>query len=261
MDEAQIAAGILADDELVRYMNESMQVLDADHSWRKYQVHYSPRVDGPWEVRNFSIPRRAKSRLTEVRDSGPERDPGYGDGFTKIVHVNPDTGKRTVWMSDTRAEIREHYPFFEAMDRMKKGSGVLINGLGIGMAALAAAKHPNVGHVDVVEIDEDVAGLIRSELPADRVTLHVNDAYAQRWPKGTRWAVAWHDIWPQIDDANLEGMNRLELKYRDRARWQGCWQRSACENMREIFDRMEAGLLPKAEAQQYLNGNWRRVFR
>lgn len=126
-----------------------------------------------------------------------------------------------LWMSDTRAEILDHLGAIREMER--RGGRVLINGLGLGMVVQAALNAPNVEHVDVVERDPDVAALIGAHYAGERCTIHVADAYTIQWSKGTRWTVAWHDIWPDLCTDDLEGHAKLNRRYGRRVDWQGCW--------------------------------------
>lgn len=245
-------------------LGEAMRILDADHGWRLRQLEYEPARIGHYAIENFSIDRNSPARLRTVRDEGMLRDPGYGD-FTRLVEIHEENGKvkRDVWMSDTRAEILEHQPLFNAIHRMEESGekgDVLINGLGLGMAVQAALGSRAVGHVDVVEKDPTILALIRRYLPSDRCTVRVADAYYADWPKGKSWALAWHDIWPSIDDDNIDGMDNLERKYAKRVGWQGCWQREGCEEMASVMRRMRAGTLPVEEAERYLRGDWKGVF-
>ena len=128
-----------------------------------------------------------------------------------------------LWMTDTDAEWRDH---LDAVLRIRRPATrrVLVNGLGIGMVVQAALDCPHVERVDVVEIDPDVVALVGPHYAADpRVTIHEADAYTIKWPTGTRWDVAWHDLWEGISEDNLPGMGRLHRRYGGRVGWQGSW--------------------------------------
>jgi len=110
----------------------------------------------------------------------------------------------------------------------------------------------------VVEYDADIVELVGQYVTEDpRVTIHLGDAYDIRWPPGTRWDLAWHDIWPSISDENLPGMDRLRRKYKGKVGWQGYWQKAGCLKMARVFRQMDAGTLPLEEAMQILNGRFR----
>lgn len=146
-----------------------------------------------------------------------------------------------LWMSDTDAEWRDHWPVVNQLER-DTARTVLINGLGIGLAVQVALDQPHVEHVDVVEIDRRVAELVGSHYARDpRVKIHVADAYHVEWPRGTRWDVAWHDVWPTLCTDNLDEMAVLHRKYGRRVGWQGSWgkellrQRRAQERRQRWF--------------------------
>lgn len=129
-----------------------------------------------------------------------------------------------LWMSDTTAERRDHYaPDYQIYLR---GGRILIGGLGLGMIVWRALQCENVEHIDIVEIDEDVIRLVGPAYESDpRVTIHHGDMYEMKWPPGTRWSVAWFDIWPDISTDDLADMSRLLRSYGRRADWKGCWGR------------------------------------
>lgn len=189
---------------------------------------YPPGSFGRFAVEVFDIPEDDPGRLWHLLLEGPLRDPGYGR-FRRLVERTPDGGSR-LWMSDTRAEILEHAPILNRLRAIPPDASarVLVNGLGLGMVVRAALMSDGVAHVDDVEKDPAVARLIGRHLPGDRVAVTVGDAFDTEWPDGTRWDLAWHDIWPDISDLNLPGMHKLTKKYRDRTGWQGCWQRDGC---------------------------------
>jgi hypothetical protein len=140
----------------------------------------------------------------------------------------------TLVMSDTPDEMRDHSgAYFAARAR---GGRVLIHGLGLGMLLKAVLALENVDHVDVVEIDEDVIALVGPHLHehelAGRLTIHHGDALTYKWPVGTRWTVAWHDIWDTICEDNLPDMNRLHRRFGRRVDWQGSWCRDLIETER-----------------------------
>lgn len=223
---------------------EAMALLNADHSWRKYQVDYPEDTVGRFSIVRFEIAKASGERIDQVRREGMDRDTGYGT-FRKLV----EDGK--VWMSDTAVEIKEHYPFWDKI-RELTAEHILITGLGLGVAVHGALMFPSVKHIDVVEINPEVAELIGKYLPADKVTVHVNDAYTVDWPEDAWWDLAWHDIWIAVHDSNLPQMDRLEDRYRDKTRWQECWQRDGCLRMaynrklieERIEKETEEGIMP-----------------
>lgn len=136
----------------------------------------------------------------------------------------------TLWMSDTPDEKRDHIaPVWEAS---RRGGRILVNGLGLGMVVSGLLKLPNVEHVDVVEKSERIVDLIGPHYESSRCTVHHSDAYTIKWPAGTRWTVAWHDVWAYLSLDNIEGMHRLHRRYGRRVDWQGSWGREFVEARR-----------------------------
>jgi hypothetical protein len=84
-------------------------------------------------------------------------------------------------------------------------------------------KKEEVRHVDVVEIDETLLGMMYKYFVTERVTFHHADAFTKKWEKGEKWDVVWHDIWPTICSDNLQEMTALKRKFGRRCKWQGCW--------------------------------------
>lgn len=142
--------------------------------------------------------------------------------------------KSTLWMSDTNAEARDHrQPYYKAKELGAKR--VLINGLGLGCILNAILSLDTVEHVDVVEFDPRVIKLVAPTYANDpRVNIIEADAYVQakNWPVGTHWDVAWHDIWPNINEDNLPEMARLHRSYGRRVTWQGSWAKDILESER-----------------------------
>lgn len=135
-----------------------------------------------------------------------------------------------VWMSSTPSEVFEHRLVLEKA-RQLDARRALVSGLGLGLVDAALAAASPVEHVDVVEIDPDVIGLVGPPLVAfaaqhgTTVEIHEADAYSIEWPDDARWDLAWHDVWPTIDFRNLIGIADLMTKYGPHVRWQECWER------------------------------------
>lgn len=143
--------------------------------------------------------------------------------FTKLVVDG------TLWMSDVQAEYIDH---FEAIEQAH--GRVLLNGLGLGCVLKAILAKDSVEHVDVVEIDRRVIDLMVENAPwvtDERVTVHHDDAFsaAKSWAVGTRWDVAWHDVWLHLTEDNLAEMARLHRSYGRRVGWQGSWGKELLE--------------------------------
>jgi hypothetical protein len=133
-----------------------------------------------------------------------------------------------LWMSDTPDEKRDHSHVFYRAQRIPNAR-VVINGLGAGMILGALLKLDNVAHIDVVEIDERIIKHIAPHYDDPRVTIHQGDALAMKWPVGTTWDMAWHDIWLNMSGDNLPEMHKLHRKYGRRTQWQASWGREHIE--------------------------------
>jgi hypothetical protein len=185
--------------------------IDSQYTRTPWQVNIPEGKIGNVEVRRFEVPKKSVANMMEMF-SGRGTDPGW---YTGIYRGN------TLWMSDTLAEQRDHWEVdLKIRDR---GGRVLIMGLGLGMIVKRALDNPNVTHVDVVELDPDVAALVGPSYAGPRCTIHVADAYEIKWPAGTKWDVAWHDIWPTLSEDNLPEMAKLARSYGRRVGWQGFW--------------------------------------
>lgn len=177
-------------------------------------------VSGSVAVERFEVPKESVENV-RLMFSGRGCSPGI---YTKL------TRNGRLWMSDTDAEKRDHLQPARIMGRPET-KRVLITGLGLGMIVQAALANPGVEHIDVVEIDPDVIALVGPHYEASgRVTIHEADAYAIKWPVGTKWDVAWHDIWPDLCIDNLPLMAKLHRSYGRRVGWQGSWGKEMLES-------------------------------
>jgi hypothetical protein len=244
-------------------LEEAVNWLNNDHSWRRFQVDYLEATSGSFSIEIYDIPKDDLYRLRTIRDEGMARDPGYGT-FRKLIETVPEDKQddncrngRKLWMSDTRAEILEHKPILDKLDRLQyfPNKRVLINGLGLGVIVHAALLYDSVDYVDIVEINWDIINLIGPFLADDpRVNIHHGDAFDMKWPSGRRWDIVWHDIWPTISEYNLPEMDRLVRKYKNKAGWQGCWQRKGCLAMAKTMRMIKEGTLPMERALEILGG-------
>jgi spermidine synthase len=146
------------------------------------------------------------------------REVPIGETFTRLMRG------RTVVMSDTPAEMRDH-----RMAVYRARASCLINGLGIGMVLKAVLAKPEVTDVTVVELEQDVLDMVAPHYADSRVTFVCADAVSYQPPKGKRYGMVWHDIWDNICSDNLPAMKSLHRKYGRRADWQGSWCRYECE--------------------------------
>lgn len=133
---------------------------------------------------------------------------------------------RALWMSDTQAEFWDHLELF----RQARGR-VLMHGLGLGCATRVILSLPEVEHVEVWEIEPDVAALVGDPLAAqfgDRIRVRLGDAKEHRPAKGERWDVVWHDIWSDICEDNLPEIRAMKRRFARRCDWQGAWAEEEC---------------------------------
>lgn len=170
---------------------------------------------GAWRVSKFEMTKE-QAQWSALRDRG--RYCPAGTTYTRL------TRNGRVIMSDTPAELRDLYEF-----RRAATGSVLINGLGLGIAAAMALAKSEVSDVTIIEQSLDVLALVAPSLACDRLTIIQADAYEWNPPKGRQWHVVWHDIWDDICADNLIGMKRLHRKYGRRAVWQGSWCRYECQ--------------------------------
>lgn len=189
-----------------------------------YKVDLPECEGADWIVERFTIPDIDLVTIRLAMDGRAIR-PGT---YTRLLRKPASRFWNTPIMSDTRAEILDLLPFV----RMASGR-VLINGLGLGVALKAVLAKPEVEHVDVVEISQDLIDLVGPHYACDRLTIWCADAREITWPKGTSWDVAWHDIWDDIDGDSVPEMIRLHRKYRKPITgWQGSWSRERAEQLR-----------------------------
>jgi hypothetical protein len=134
-------------------------------------------------------------------------------------------------MSDTPDELQDLWEF----KRRAKGK-VLINGLGLGCAVRMALAKPEVTHVAVIEIDQEVIDLVGPSLNGgDRLQICCGDALTWRSFPGACWDVVWHDIWDDMCADNLVEMKLLHRRYGRRSGWQGSWGRANIEYDRRRY--------------------------
>ncbi len=179
---------------------------------------------GDWKIIKFSVSKEDARifNLGRLMSHQGSRiiQPG---NYTKLIRHN------TLVMSDTPAEMNDHYEIIQ-----RAMGHVLINGLGLGMIAQACLRKPEVGHVTVVEISEDLIELVGShykKMYNGQLTIVHADAFEYSPPKGTRYNAVWHDIWDDINSDNWEQYKRLHRKYGRKTDWQGSWGRRDIQRM------------------------------
>jgi hypothetical protein len=214
----------------------------------KYQVDFIPEMQGKhWMVDKFKIDREtSNNEAFRSIINGHGRYP-YPGGYTRLsIHKN---GRRikTV-MSDTNNEIQDHiHVLYLAMDyeRQYNNGGlkfkkprplkILINGLGLGVLVNMVLSETKIFTVRVIEIDQEVIDLISpfyKKKFGDRFEVIHANAFDYKPSPGEEYAIAWHDVWNDICEDNLEGIARLHRKWGRRVEWQGSWLKEFLIRMR-----------------------------
>lgn len=177
-------------------------------------------TDRIW-IGEFHIEDDAAMRLFNMRY--PERAVVPGS-YIKMVRGDWANRSGEILMSDTPAEILDH------VDAVRHAHGdVLITGLGLGIIARACSMVPSVTSVTVIEMDADVIKLTGPHVNDLRhdgcapVQIIEADALAYRPPKGVRYGMVWHDIWPTICSDNLDDFKHLDRVWRPVSDWIGYW--------------------------------------
>ena len=177
------------------------------------KVNIPKGQSGDWSVEKFTIS-KDEARWSAVRDG--YRAVREGE-YTKLVY------KGHIIMSDTQAEMIDHW---EPV-RYARGH-ILINGLGIGMVLLNCMKKEAVERATVIELSSDVISLVApyyQEMFGDKIEIIQADALTWKPPKGIKYDMVWHDIWPDICGDNYEEMKKLHRRFGRFADWQGSWCR------------------------------------
>lgn len=188
---------------------------------------------GIWSVKRTEVSAAAAAIFNQKH--------GIFFGNRKIkpgLYWNLNNEKEGCVMSNTPAEINDHEEFF------RKAEGrVLINGLGLGMAAEVVASKNEVEKVIVVERSSDVVDLIKPHLHSEKIEIVIDDAFSYE-PSGC-FDVVWHDIWSTISPLNISGMEMLEKKYKNISKWQGFWCEKECRIMKEVTSEIDAVIAGK----------------
>lgn len=174
---------------------------------------------GNWKVQHFEIPKFSiEGARLMMRGRGCR--PGI---YTRL------TRNGSVIMSDTDAERSDHW---EAGD--EASGSVLIVGLGLGMCLQAIAAKPEVTHVHVIELEQDVIDLVwphYAEMFGAKISVERADAFIRTPRKGERYDYAWWDIWDNISGDNYLEMKALVARWRGRIKRQNCWVRDQVRHL------------------------------
>jgi len=198
------------------------------HRHADLKVDVPEGVSGEWLVRRVTVSEEDEMSARLRCALKPQRPARYVPAGT---YTQLKRGLLTIVMSDTPDEIDD---FREPLNKAK--GRCLINGLGLGVVANAMLMKPEVEHLTVIELSEDVIKLVGPWLVdkhGDRVNIIHADAFMWKPPKGAFYDVVWHDIWDDISEDNLDEMKRLKLRYGRCCGWQGCWAQEHCRAQRD----------------------------
>jgi hypothetical protein len=129
--------------------------------------------------------------------------------------------KDTLLMSDTPDEKRDHY------SAVYQATGnCLIAGLGIGMVLNAMCLKPEVKHITIIEISQEVIDLVGKhylEMYPNKIEIICADIYTWKPLKETIYDLIWFDVWNHLCTDNLEQMSMLHRRFARKAKWKGSW--------------------------------------
>lgn len=187
------------------------------------QVDVPEGQSGHWKVSRFTATEKdvAFFNLREMSRSQRYMTPGT---YTELTH------RGAIVMSDTPAELVDH----RDMVRRVRGGNILVTGLGLGVTVQAILDQPSVRLLTVIELSEDVISLVAPHWQArynGRLAILHGDAFTWKPPRGERYSIVWHDIWPNICGDNVDGIRRLHRKYQSRCEWQGSWCQAECRRL------------------------------
>ena len=200
---------------------------------KQHMVDIPPGKSGDWEVLKFTI----NEKQAEMSILRSLLNPSRGSRYARIGEFTMLTHHGEIIMSDTVDEIVDHWAPIKHVKTFR-GGHCLVNGLGIGMVTDALLRG-GAEHVTVVELDADVIALVGPYYQkkwGDRLTIVHADALTWKAPKGQKYSVVWHDIWPTICEDNLPQMHKLHRKYGGRCEWQGSWARGLVQKLHDRTD-------------------------
>ena len=176
-----------------------------------------------WRICGFDVNDRRDQtvQLSSMFHYGRSVPPGR---YTRLLRLYPE-GRSKLVMSDTPDELRDvSYLFYQVQRR--EAERIIVNGLGMGCVVKGLLELDHVKSIDVVEISQPLVDLMSKAAPwmsDPRVHVHVADAFEMKWLVGTRWDVAWHDVWDDMCEDNLPRYGRLNRMYGGRVEYQEAW--------------------------------------
>lgn len=177
--------------------------------WKRFKVPFVKEGErGNLKVEKFEIS-EADAKFDRMR-AAISFD--HGGRFATAGKYTRLVEGRTLWMSDTRDEIRDHSWLTQCY------GDVLVHGLGLGVALNILIQNPAVEQIEVVEVNPDVVELVWPYFDgregSEKVEeIRIGDALTYELTKGVRYDFVWHDIWPDICGDNWEGMKRLHRRF------------------------------------------------
>lgn len=181
---------------------------------------------------------RSGEWVVDLVDQPPRAEATSEDPRPECFHYRPGTYRRlrhgeTTFMTDL---YDEWYTQREGIaEACRRGGRALVTGLGLGLVVDSMLATPGslVESVTVVERSEDVIRLVAPHLRRrwdSRIEVIAADAFSWQPPAGTRFAVGWHDVWPDPHGPGVAcEVRELEARYRAICDWQGSWPRSYLE--------------------------------
>jgi hypothetical protein len=199
---------------------------------QEYQVDVPEGESGTWRIKR-EVQTAAKAEHESIMGAIRGESRHVPEGTYTVLYRG-----RTVVMSDTPDEIRDHLGF------VQRATGrVLIAGLGLGMVLQAVARKDDVSHVTVIEQSEDVIRLVADHYRAKpfgtKIEIVHHDVMEWRPPRTARWDSAWFDIWDDLCTDNLPEMATLHRRYARRvSTYYGSWCHGLLKYRREQERRM-----------------------
>jgi hypothetical protein len=185
-------------------------------------IHDEYKVDVPeGEIGDFRIEKFTVSKIESMASMfRASLASNMSRGFVPSGTYTRMLQSGRLWMSDTPDEIHDHLELFEVAN-----GSVLINGLGLGMAARGVLLEEEVQDLTVIEISEEVIQLVQPWLEAKyakgRLKVIHGDAFEVEVED--RYDVVWHDIWDDIGGKHLDSIDSMEARFEGKCGWQQSW--------------------------------------
>lgn len=198
------------------------QMYEMIPEWKDYQVSLPKTSFPPYEIDQVTLDEEGLGTWGGVTPYEYMRGRSIPPGtYTRLrERLNDPEKPWEVWMSDTPAEIIDHWEpinFLRSYEPVKHNNTVLITGLGIGMVVGAALRHGR--DVVVIEKDFKIIQMVQDHYykMADQheqlLTIVHDDALTWRPNGEAHYEYIWHDIWPNISDMNLFQMVEMFKQY------------------------------------------------